>query len=92
MGRATETRWRLVADFELLTKEWQGEIVLYHEGSGNTHLLDGAAARLFTLLGESPASVVELSEAWGREAPPCADLQALLGRLRRLDLVEPVSQ
>ncbi|MFQ5488776.1 MAG: HPr-rel-A system PqqD family peptide chaperone [Gammaproteobacteria bacterium] len=90
MGRATDTRWRLVADVEFLTREWDGEFVLYHQGSGDTHLLEGVAAHIFRILLQHPASPADLSAVCPEQASP-AELNHILGRLQRLDIVEPIS-
>ncbi len=91
MGRATaDTRWRLVADVEFLSREWDGEFVLYHPGSGDTHLLDGVAAHIFRALLQYSASPLELSAAYSGQASP-DELNHILGRLQRLDIVEPIS-
>ncbi len=93
MESAADRGWSLVEDAELLTREWEGQIVLYHGGTGNTHLLDGQAAVIFNRLRQGAATEGQLAALLGEgtagEDEP-AGLRHTLGLLQRLDIVEPL--
>ena len=88
--------WRVVEGVELLCREWEGQLVLYHGGTGNTHLLDGDVAAVFKLLRRGPASVRRLAASLkggdGKGDCPEDRLVRILGALQRLDIVEPLGE
>ncbi len=53
-------RWKITPDFELLWHEWDNEYVVYHSGSGDTHLLNFLAAHLLQYLTSHTASMSEI--------------------------------
>lgn len=86
--------WRLVRGQSLAYRCWDDETVLYNDLSGATHLLGPAALCVLEALRPGPAASAALAsrlraefeiddEALGDE------LEALLGELSRLSLVEP---
>lgn len=86
--------WRLVRGQSLAYRCWDDETVLYNDLSGATHLLGPAALCVLEALRSGPAASAALAsrlraefeiddEAIGDE------LEALLGELSRLSLVEP---
>lgn len=54
--------WRIVADCDPLWLGWDDGEVVYHGRSGDTHFLDGAAARIVRRLRQSSASVADLAQ------------------------------
>jgi PqqD family protein of HPr-rel-A system len=86
--------WRVIPGQRLVSREWDGEAVLYNDLSGSTHLLDGAALDLLQVLREGPADSAALSallaerfDAGGGDLASLID--DMLAALARLDLVEP---
>jgi PqqD family protein of HPr-rel-A system len=86
--------WRVVPGQRLAFREWDGEVVLFNDLSGNTHLLEGAALDVLHALHDQPGDSAALAQ---RLAPRFdldddADLPAiisdLIAALARLDLVE----
>ncbi len=81
----------------LLWREWDGEFVVFHPPSGDTHLLNAFAAEVLLSLAERPAGLPELMARLARdaglEAGPEQEGQVakLLARLQELGLVEPVT-
>lgn len=72
--------WRLVPGQSLRHRSWDGQVVLYNEVSGATHLLDEPTLDLLHALRDG-----ELEPAdWADPA-----LQTTLADLRKLYLVEP---
>lgn len=89
--------WQARAGHELLWRSWGDEYVVYHCGSGDTHLLDAAAARLLRRLLEAPeaASSLELSGLVAETLLMSSEesleyTSELLEELQRLMLVERV--
>ena len=96
---STETaRWRVPSGFRLHWQSWDDEFVVYNCGSGDTHLLDPAAAEVLQSLEQESA---DLSELAGRVAASLkiqadsefsAYLEQLLSDLYKLGLIERVQQ
>ncbi len=57
-----EGRWRVASPAALSWRSWAGEIVVYDDGSGDTHYLEPLAAEVFERLLEAPADVDELAD------------------------------
>jgi PqqD family protein of HPr-rel-A system len=51
----------------LLRREWEGEFVIFHAVTGETHLFSGFAARVFAALERGPLGEADL-QAMAREA------------------------
>src|SRR4051812_14196597 len=89
--------WRVPPDSVFRWREWDGEHVVYHDNSGDTHRLNAlGAAVLRSLIGE-PGSTGKLAERVRQQLPPAAvqpDLELaladLLIRFRELGLVESI--
>lgn len=86
--------WRVTPGQALRHREWQGEVVLYNDLSGDTHLLDESALFLLHLLQNGPACGHALAaavraefEGDGGEVDD-ASVAALLARLQALALIE----
>jgi len=73
-------QWQLVPGQSLLHRSWDGQVVLYNEVSGATHLLDETTLDLLQALRDGQLA----PEDW---ADP--ELQRSLAELRKLYLVEP---
>ncbi len=62
--------WKLL-DADLLRWRWWGDqLVVFHAGSGDTHLLDALAGQVLDCLRRSPATLDELAE----QLPPGSGL------------------
>ncbi len=91
------TVWKPAA-YHILQRTWGGETVVYHSGSGGTHLIDAGAQAVLASLGEAPASAPELydrlemaSAAESREQA-LSYVERILEALYRLGLIEPENQ
>lgn len=73
-------QWQLVPGQSLLHRSWDGQVVLYNEVSGATHLLDQATLDLLHALRDGELA----PEDWAD-----SELQLALADLRKLYLVEP---
>ncbi|MDX9740594.1 MAG: HPr-rel-A system PqqD family peptide chaperone [Gammaproteobacteria bacterium] len=87
-------RWRIAPGYELLWFEGDDGQVVYHGGSGDTHLIDEAAAALLHLLQSRPQTPIALSSSLVADGRVAADeapeyTAMLLQELARLGLVEP---
>jgi len=90
--------WRVIRSHELLWRSWDSdEFVVYHTGSGETHLLNAAAAEVLRLLGSAELTRDELIglSAASYEVEPDDQLRAnidkILGDFDELGLIEPAS-
>ncbi|BDT56898.1 hypothetical protein MasN3_03920 [Massilia varians] len=86
--------WRLASGQALAYRSWDDETVLYNDLSGATHLLGPAALCLLESLRPGPASSAALASTLQAEFDIAgetigAELEALLGELSRLGLIEP---
>jgi PqqD family protein of HPr-rel-A system len=88
-------RWQIPSGLELLWRSWdEREFLVYHCASGDTHLLDAAAARLLRSLSRGPVNTDELRRQVADSGPVFAEESAdyiaeLLDELHTLKLVEP---
>lgn len=85
-----------MATYPLIWKCWDDdEAVVYHTGSGDTHLLNDIAADLLRLLADRTLSADELASLYGRSAGVEPDQEfhgrvaALLAEFDDLGLIEP---
>ena len=89
--------WRIAPGQTLRHRNWQGEVVLYNDLSGDTHLLDESALHLLQALRSGPAVEPELAAgvrtAFDGEVGEVADASVaqLLAELEALALVERVA-
>lgn len=74
-------RWRLVPGQLLRARQWDDEVVVYNDLSGDTHLIDAAAMAILRALQAAPD---------GMEFSVDAD-DELLGTLASNSLIEPAS-
>lgn len=87
-------RWRLT-DPSLVWRCWDGQTLVFHPASGDTHLVEPLAAAVLQSLQEAPRDAEDLFRLAAAQAAcdpraaaePCA---ALLVELEALGLVEPV--
>ncbi len=86
MNESQPIIWRLVPGFVLHRQDFSDGICVYHEGSGDTHLLAPWLGTLLDQLTQAPATAEQLRAAL--EAGEDELLHAL-SELRRLELVEP---
>ena len=92
---ASGTRWRVTAPEELRWVEWGEEWLLYHGGSGDTHLLEPLAVEVLQALQHAPNTAAGLVEALAQEADEetrhhLSDyLDSLIATLGRLGVIEP---
>lgn len=56
MAIQPETIWQAVEPAELRWRSWEGQSVVFHVGSGDTHLLSPAAAEILQGLAAGPAT------------------------------------
>ena len=78
----------------LRLRRWAGEVVLYDDRSGDTHLLDDLAGRVLERLMGATAGERELLDlAASQEAPSqehrAARVYDVLERLRRMGVAKP---
>ena len=86
--------WRLIDGQSLAYRCWDDEALLYNDLSGATHLLGPAALCLLESLRAGPVSSAALASTLRAEfdiddQTIGAELEALLGELSRLSLIEP---
>jgi PqqD family protein of HPr-rel-A system len=89
-------RWRIIPGYELLWFESDDGHVVYHGGSGDTHLIDDAASALLRLLQSGPQTSDVLGTRLAAEGRVAAEdaveyTAMLLHELARRGLVEPCS-
>lgn len=89
--------WRITPGQTLLHRNWQGEVVLYNDLSGDTHLLGDSALHLLQVLQNGPAAERDLAagvraafEAEEGEVDD-ASVADLLAELQALALIEPAA-
>lgn len=82
--------------FPLSVRHWDDDYMVYHPGSGDTHLLDASRYLLLTQLGREPAPAAVIAErlAAQLELPNDAEfaenIETLLSDLYGLGLIEKV--
>lgn len=94
----SDSRWQVVQGFEFLTHSFDDEVVIYHTGSGHTHLLNGLQSEVFNHLQRQTSTLPELTSHLesvfdinsNNDFP--AEVEKLLLSLYRFDIVEPYQQ
>lgn len=81
-------RWQVPPDAALRWRLWEDEHVVYHGASGDTHLLNPAAAEILRRMESTPASVEDVARILGDASLPHAT--SLLDRFAELGLIVPV--
>ena len=84
-------RWSLIGP--ILTKEWEGQWVVYNDATGNTHRISSDAHEVLACLVDGAASGAGLFDRLGLEADmeSVVAVSVVLQALERLDLVESVT-
>jgi PqqD family protein of HPr-rel-A system len=77
--------WRLTPGQTLLRHAWDGEVVLYNDISGDTHLLTETACTLLCRLQAGPADEAALALVCAVDADTVGSLLADLERLSLVD-------
>lgn len=54
--------WQITSGFELYWRSWGNEYVVYHSGTGDTHLLNKLAASVLESLKQAPSDIPSLSK------------------------------
>src|SRR5882724_9191688 len=91
--QAPSSRAMLRLNPDLAWRELDGEIVAYHEASGNSFLVSGMAARIFTAMRDGPVARSELARLFcgGEAADSKTDatevFAASLGFLEELEAI-----
>ena len=94
----SDSRWQVVQGFEFLTHGFDEQLVIYHTGSGHTHLLDILQSEAFAYLQQQSATLYELTSHLQSifdittDSDFFAQVEKLLLRLYRFDIVEPCEQ
>ena len=73
-------RWRVASPAALSWRSWAGEIVVYDDGSGDTHYLEPLAAEVFERLLDAPADLDELAARVAQSLAVDRDEAILLDR------------
>jgi len=91
-----ETVWGVAGGARLHWREWDGEVVLFHENSANIHQLNAVAVTALQLLIDEPAGNVALAQrtasslAIDVDGPLQDDIDQLLSQLKRLGIIQAV--
>ena len=90
----THTRWRIPEGAGLRWRSWNGDHVLYHGASGDTHHVSAVAAAAIHQLESGPATVEQLCRHLEQTLGLRADrelvgqLEEMLERFDELGLIE----
>ncbi len=77
--------WMVPAEVQLEWRTWGESSVVFNQASGDTHLLDSAAAEVLERLETRPASIDELCERLGELMEP--HIETLVAKLEHLGLI-----
>lgn len=87
-------KWRIPKGSRLIWRSWDSEAVVYHTGSGNTHLLDELSADVLRLI-EKQSQTFENLKTYltSRQFSPSDGkveswLEELIDKLHSLELIE----
>ena len=87
--------WRVPEPSGLHWRDWDGEHVVYHEASGDTHRFNDVGASALRLLTGRSMTASDLVAALGADLPAgdraalAQTVDELIERLRDLGLIEP---
>ena len=90
----SDARWQALQGFEFLTHDFEDELVIYHTGSGHTHLLSRLQSEVFTYLQQQPSTLQDLTSHLTTvfnikaDSEFYAEIEKLLLSLYRFDIVE----
>lgn len=79
-------RWRILPRSQLRLRYWDGECVLFHGASGDTHRLPELVGHLLECLEANPANIDTLVETVDLHPE---DVERALRELAALEIVEP---
>lgn len=91
MKTAHSRSWRVVPGVSLAWHDWPPHRVVYDSGSGNTHLLEVAAAEVLSAIATQPRTIAELLDILGADPSDSAArawLTSLLNRFVALSLID----
>jgi len=89
-----KTVWHVAEGARLHWSEWDGEFVLFHENTANTHQLNLFAATAVRFLSDEPASSEILAQKTAAklgvdvDAELRDDVELLLSQLKTLGIIE----
>jgi len=92
--------WQLNPDFQLCWKKWDEQLVLYHTGSGDTHLFDQFGNHILQLLKSRTMTISELRKQLLADTNQTENIEAettensldeFLNELQRLGIAEQVN-
>ena len=88
-------QWHVGTDYELLWYEWDSESIVYHSGTGDTHLFNPAAAEVLKILQRQPVTLEALVARIIDEDESSVqfqgdDLKVILRQFYQLNLIEPL--
>lgn len=92
----TRVGWFSDPAFPLSVRHWDDHYVVYHPGSGDTHLLDASRYLLLSQLGREPAPGAAIAERLAAQLELSNDaeftekIETLLSDLYGLGLIEKV--
>ena len=89
---STETRWSADVNRRQHWRSWDGEVMVYHAGSGSTLCLNTLAARALELLSETAltrAELMNLLQVGSEGGPGTQEIDALLQQFDDLGLISP---
>jgi PqqD family protein of HPr-rel-A system len=91
--------WRALATSELHWRTWGDEVVAYHAASGDTHVLNPAAAAALRAMQQEPRDrdalchiVGDLLQTDPADEQLVAIVERMLGDLDELGLIEPANE
>lgn len=96
MNPSTSLYWRIAPDFPIVSRRWDDECLVFHAGSGNTHLLNAVAGAVLTSLDTGPATPEQLVErvaeqlGYQVDAEFTAYVRQTSAELNGLELIEAV--
>ena len=97
MEQLQNIRWRVIRPQRLSVRRWDDEVVVYDDGSGDTHIFEDFAGQVLERLLQASADTDELSqlaaESVGKNLADehCVEqVLGVIGRLRRTGIVQPV--
>ena len=89
-----EIRWSADTELRQHWRSWDGESMIFHPHSGETHCLNALAASVLLKLCEHPMTASELTTLLQSEsgnAPSTDELHALLRQFDQLGLISPLA-
>ena len=69
--------WRVTPNFDLCWREWDGECIVYHTGTADTHYIDAVGAIILKYLEQGDASA---NDVVGHLGPYFLDTEEISGQ------------